>query len=111
MPTSRNVAGAALFAAVALHASFGTAATIRDHRSIDLGGVNLNYYCSHTYGAEFKSLLIGKTAGDWVCQQNIQNRRQISVTDACKLQYGRNDAKSQALDWNNPLSWRCFVPR
>ena len=109
MPISRNAAGAALFAAAVLHVSFATATTITDHRSRDLGGVNLNYYCSHTYGAEFKSLLIGKTAGDWVCQQSVQNRRQISVTDACKLQYGRQDVRSRALNWNDPLSWRCFA--
>ena len=75
----------------------------------NLGGVNLNYYCSKTFGAGFKSVLVGKTAGDWTCELNRNERRSISVDNACKLQYGRQDVKSRALNWNDPLSWRCFT--
>ena len=104
----RNIACSALFA-VAFHPSLAAAATPGGHAPQDLGGVNLNYYCAHTFGREFKSALIGRTAGDWVCQQSVRIYRQISVTDACRLQYGRNDVTSRALDWSNPLSWRCYV--
>lgn len=76
----------------------------------NLGGVNLNYYCSKTFGAGFKSVLVGKTAGDWTCQQSQNDRRPISVEAACRLQYGRSDLKAKALNWNDPLSWRCFAP-
>jgi hypothetical protein len=77
----------------------------------NLGGVNLNYYCQKTFGSEFKSVLIGKTAGDWTCERNKTDRRSISVTNACKLQYGKQNLRSKALNWNDPLSWRCFEPR
>jgi hypothetical protein len=77
----------------------------------DLGGVNLNYYCSKTFGSGFKSVLVGKTAGDWTCQQSQNDRRPISVQAACNLQYGRSGLKAKALNWNDPLSWRCFAPQ
>jgi hypothetical protein len=73
-----------------------------------LGGVNLNYYCKTTFGAEFKSVLVGKTAGDWTCQRNNNDRRPISVNAACDLQYGKTGLRAKALNWNDPLSWRCF---
>ena len=76
-----------------------------------IGGVNLNYYCQKTYGGEFKSVLVGNTAGDWTCQRNQNDRREISVENACRLQYNRNDLKAWATDWNNPLSWVCMKPR
>ena len=79
------------------------------YRSV--GGVNLNYYCQKTYGGAFKSVLVGNTAGDWTCQRNQNDRREISVENACKLQYNRNDLKARATDWNNPLSWVCMKPR
>ena len=77
---------------------------------VNLGGVNLNYYCSKSFGAAFKSVLIGKTAGDWRCQKykSKEDPKSISVQHACKLQYGKDDLTARALDWNNPLSWRCF---
>lgn len=80
---------------------------------INLGGVNLNYYCSTTFGSGFKSILIGNTAGDWRCHQPKTKTipKSISVENACKLQYGRPGLKAKALDWNDPLSWRCFGPR
>ena len=79
------------------------------YRSV--GGVNLNYYCQKTYGGAFKSVLVGDTAGDWTCQRNQNDRREISVENACKLQYNRNDLKARAINWNNPLSWVCMRPR
>ena len=80
---------------------------------VDLGGVNLTYYCSKTFGSGFKSVLIGTTAGDWRCQQgkSKETPKQISVENACKLQYGKPGLKAKALNWNDPLSWRCFAPR
>jgi len=74
----------------------------------NLGGVNLNHYCSQVFGPQFKSVLIGRTAGDWTCQQSKMNRRPISVEHACKLQYKASGLKAKALNWNDPLSWRCF---
>jgi hypothetical protein len=40
-----------------------------------------------------------------------QGTKSISVTDACKLQYGRTDLRAKALNPNDALSWRCFAPR
>ena len=76
-----------------------------------IGGVNLNYYCQKTYGNEFKSVLVGATAGDWTCQRNNNDRREISVDQACGLQYNKYGVKARAYDWNNPLSWMCMQPR
>jgi len=73
-----------------------------------LGGVNLTPWCKSKYGSRFKAKLIGKSAGDWVCEQSRGNRRSISVTSACKLQYGRKAKKSKALNWNDPYSWKCI---
>lgn len=98
---------AALLSALLVLSAIATEATAKYGHN--LGGVNLNYYCTKTFGAGFKSVLVGKTAGDWTCQLNNNERRSISVDNACKLQYGRQDVKSRALNWNDPLSWRCFT--
>ena len=78
---------------------------------INLGGVNLNSYCQKRYGSGFKSVLVGKTAGDWTCQKSQNERRPISVENACKMQYGNRALKAKAVNWNNPLSWYCFGSR
>jgi hypothetical protein len=80
-------------------------------REVNLGGVNLNTYCARAFGAEFKSRLVGSTAGDWTCERNQNDRRPISVETACKQQYSEPSAKARSLNWNDPLSWRCFVAR
>src|SRR5688572_22896877 len=51
---------------------------------VNLGGVNLNYYCAKTFGNAFKSILIGKTAGDWRCQKykSKEEPKSISVQHA-----------------------------
>lgn len=83
------------------------------YRYTNLGGVNLNYYCSTTFGSGFKSILIGNTAGDWRCHRPKSKDipKSISVENACKLQYGKPGLKAKALSWSDPLSWRCFAPR
>jgi hypothetical protein len=75
----------------------------------NLGGVNLNTYCAGTFGADFRSNLVGKTAGDWTCERNPNDRRPISVETACRQQYNNPTLKARALNWNDPLSWRCFA--
>jgi hypothetical protein len=75
-----------------------------------LGGVNLNSYCQKTFGNEFKSVLVGQTAGDWTCQRNQNDRREISVERACGMQYNIYGVKARANDWNDPLSWVCMRP-
>jgi hypothetical protein len=76
----------------------------------DLGGVNLNYYCASKFGSGYKSVLIGRTAGDWRCEKakSKGDSKSISVEGACNLQYGKTGLKAKALSWNDPLSWRCF---
>ena len=100
-------AGALLGLAIICGTATSAAAQYRPP-SYSLGGVNLNYYCATVVGPEFKSILIGNTAGDWVCQRNTYDRRPISVDHACRLQYGIQNVRSRALNWNDPLSWRCF---
>lgn len=79
-----------------------------DYKDIVLGGVNLSPWCKKKFGSHFKAKLIGKTAGDWVCEQSVGNRRPISVTSACKLQYGKKAIESKAMRWSNPYSWKCI---
>ena len=42
-----------------------------------LGGVNLNYYCKKTFGAEFKSVLVGPTAGDEVGAESTKRMQSV----------------------------------
>jgi hypothetical protein len=86
----------------------GDAAAPLNQREINLGGVNLNNYCQKTFGPRFRSVLIGRTAGDWTCQRSANDRRQISVQAACAMQYNKPGIKARALNWKDPLSWRCF---
>ncbi len=81
------------------------AATFRD---VVLGGVNLTAWCAKQHGTGFKAKLIGKTAGDWTCERSAGDRRPVSVESACKLLYGNKAYKAKALNWNDPLSWKCF---
>ena len=83
--------------------------------SLNLGGVNLTYYCQVRHGQNYKSALLGTTAGDWRCVPVVHHYGtpilSISVQDACGLQYGKTGLIAYALNWNDPLSWRCFEPR
>ena len=83
-------------------------------RGRPLGGVNLTFYCANTFGPNYKSVLIGPTAGDWRCDLTRHHYgtpgKSISVQAACDLQYGRPGLISYATNWNDPLSWRCYQP-
>ena len=98
-----------------LGATGGVVAAPPPYGSINLGGVNLTYYCKATFGQAYISRLLGHTAGDWRCvvSRGGYGRRpqSISVQDACRLQYGRAGLIAYALNWSDPLSWRCFQPR
>ena len=78
------------------------------YQDVTLGGVNLTPWCKSQFGSDFKAILIGKTAGDWTCQQSSGNRRPILVKSACQLQYGNKAYKAKALNWNDPYSWKCM---
>lgn len=84
---------------------------------VSIGGVDLDRYCAAVHGHRYESVLLGDTAGDWKCQrvgsnhhhgEHSSGRHPISVERACKMQYGRDGLKAKALDWNDPLSWRCM---
>ncbi|MGN6100259.1 MAG: hypothetical protein ACTHOR_03850 [Devosia sp.] len=83
--------------------------------SINLGGVNLKYWCQVTFGQNYVARLLGNTAGDWRCvisrPRGGAGAKSISVQDACRVQYGRSGLIAYALNWGDPLSWRCFQPR
>jgi len=77
-------------------------------KEVVLGGVNLTPWCAKQFGRGFKAKLIGKTAGDWVCERSAGDRRPILVSKACKLQYGNKAYKAKALNWQDPYSWKCL---
>jgi hypothetical protein len=96
--------GVAAFLMVSGHSV--QAATFQD---VELGGVNLTFWCAKQHGTGFKAKLIGKTAGDWTCERSAGDRRPVSVESACKLQYGNKAYKAKALNWNDPKSWKCLL--
>jgi hypothetical protein len=77
-------------------------------KEVVLGGVNLTPWCAKQYGSGFKAKLIGKTAGDWVCELGRRAHRPISVKSACQLNYGNKAYKAKALNWQDPYSWKCL---
>jgi hypothetical protein len=77
-------------------------------KEVVLGGVNLTPWCAKQYGSGFKAKLIGKTAGDWVCELGRRAHRPILVSKACILQYGSKAYKAKALNWQDPYSWKCL---
>lgn len=109
------------FATIAvLCAPAGAFAAPPPPHAINLGGVNLTYWCRTTFGQTYAAKLLGPTAGDWRCViQRTGGRgggyggyaKSISVQDACRLQYGKSGLIAYALNWGDPLSWRCFEPR
>jgi phage-related protein len=100
-----------IFAVAAFMLASNQASAAPTFQDVTLGGVNLTGWCKQEFGTKFKAELIGKTAGDWTCQQSAGNRRPISVKAACKLQYGSRAYKAKALNWNSPYSWRCMEKR
>jgi len=110
----RRLLAFALLAATAAGASFGAQASAIPRGWVALGGVNLDAYCSAVFGHNYKSALLGHTAGDWRCVPIVRHygtpQRQISVQDACRMQYGRGDLLADA-NWSQPLSWQCYGPR
>ena len=73
-----------------------------------LGGVDLSRYCRAVFGAGFKAVTIGDTAGDWTCERSAGDRRPISVQQACEMQYAQRPIKAIVLGPNKPGAWRCF---
>jgi hypothetical protein len=105
-------------AATSLAASSAGAGAAPPPHTRPLGGVNLTAYCQLTFGANYISKLLGPTAGDWRCVIARGGRgyggggyggKSISVKDACREQYGRNDLIAYAV-WSDPYSWKCYPP-
>ena len=68
-------------------------------------GVNMDAYCKRQYGQSFTAAVIGPTVGDWVCQTSPNDRRGISVKQACLWQ--QNTGVVGYTNVNDPLSWYC----
>lgn len=71
-----------------------------------LGGVDLRAYCV-AKGYE-REVLQGDTAYDWRCEADENERDHISMTDACRWQYGTADVIDRVADFHNPYSWQCW---
>jgi len=80
-------------------------------RANPLGGVDLSRWCKDTFGGHYKAKLFGSTAGSWWCVESDGplNQKQISVEDACRKQYDRQDLTAFAV-WTDPYSWNCYPP-
>ncbi len=87
--------------------------------SIDMGGVNLTSYCSHTYGKGYGSASVGRTI-NWQCVPTRTGTSPrpgggtpvsypISMDRACLFQYRLAGVFAVALS-SDPESWQCFRP-
>ena len=71
-----------------------------------LGGLNLNAYCSAKYGTY--ALNYENNPWYWVCKRTTSNlQTTINMTAACRWQYG-SGAYAVLLDSRNPYSWKCY---
>lgn len=71
-----------------------------------LGGVNLDQFCKTIHGSNSGAMMVGDA---WRCKmRRLRNGVAISVEDACRWQYGRNDAK--AVYRTSDKSWVCVAP-
>ncbi len=78
------------------------------------GALDLDHYCSETYGNEFSSILMDpKGALDWRCtpalQRNNIESRGLNMQKACQTQYGYG-ATARVGDMNDGYSWCCDLP-
>lgn len=67
--------------------------------------VNLELYCRQKFGPNFHAVLNGNRPTDWACQTDPNNRRPISVVEACQQQ--QNTSKVGVANPNDPHSWYC----
>lgn len=71
-------------------------------------GLNLNQYCSQTFGSRFVANLNGSTVYDWGCMiPGTQERRNMELAEACQQQYGTKEVSYK--NHNDPYSWYCSV--
>jgi len=77
-----------------------------------LGSVDMTHYCQNGWGLH--AVLRYPNTYGWRCGSNTQPANQshpgdqnVSVDDACVLQYG-NGAASHYRDYNDADSWFCF---
>jgi hypothetical protein len=71
-----------------------------------LGGLDLNAYCraSGYAGAS----LDGSTGYDWHCYTSSGAKVGLSVTSACRWQYGVSTAVDRLSNYYNAYSWQCW---
>ena len=113
----RNLLIAATMAVVALAAPVGAQAAPGPHDR-DLGGLNLNAYCAHVYGSNFKSFLESpQTANDWYCEPIIHHAGAVKhhlsktpMTAACRFEYSGIGVYAKALRHTSGGNWQCFLP-
>jgi len=103
--TTIKRAAATAAAAIALTATAFAAATPAS-ATTNLGGLNLNAYCSAKYGTwpqNFES-----NPYYWVCvnPSATNNNRPINMNSACLWQYG--SGAWAALAFYSPYGWRCY---
>jgi hypothetical protein len=68
---------------------------------------NLNGYCQSTGYSGAK--LTGNTAYSWYCVTSSGQLAGISMTSACRWQYGDSQAEDRMVDYFDPNSWQCFT--
>jgi len=68
------------------------------------GGLDLNGYCAAKGWG--RATLVGSTAYSWKCEDGSGNLRDMSIEEACHMQYG-NDYHAAFRDMNDAYSWYC----
>ena len=114
----RRLLIAASMVVAVLAAPAGAQAAGPGPRDRDLGGLNLTAYCAHTYGSNYKSILLPpQTADDWYCVPIVRHAGTANhhlskspMTAACLFQYGLIGAYAKAMRHADGGNWQCFLP-
>lgn len=84
-----------------------------DHGEHILGGVDVERYCQENF--HLHAVLREDNAYGWRCNSNPNftsgvrsDDTGVSMTDACRQEYGRTDAYDQYGSFRDPYSWKCY---
>ncbi len=79
----------------------------KPERNDNLGGLNLNSYCSHlglTNDSHVKS-----NSQSWYCTATDNDAKlHIKVGEACEFQYGKSATVSKEVVAHDPYTYNCF---
>lgn len=87
------------------------AGELRSTGNEELGELDVFGYCEARHGERSIAALLAWNAYGWQCTvgDRITMFERPDFDEACRMQYGVDDAEARTADESWPFGWRCFA--